>query len=158
MKTIEHGKLIKSCFSVVFVGERSSCIDKHEFSYWFWGSVAEVGDGVDEEERKIVYKREEVDRILPPPLASFMTSWTQALTCESTLASAAMTDTVHLSLLTHLLRNNWPVSLYTNSPRVPLCDWFLLWWPVIHFLVSLSVLFTRKPEHLYCIRTLKWWC
>lgn len=126
MKTTEHGKLIKSCFSVIFVGERSSCIDKHEFSYWFWGSVAEVGDGVDEEERKIVYKREEVDRILPPPLASFMTSWTQALTCESTLAPAAMTDTVHLSLLTHLLRNKWPVSLYTNSPRVPLCDWLLL--------------------------------
>lgn len=157
MKTIKHGKLIKSCFSVIVVGERSSCINKHEFSYWFWGSVAEVGDGVDKE-RKIVYKREEVDRILPLPLASFMTSWTQALTCESTLAPAAMTDTVHLSLLTHLLRNNWPVSLYTNSPRVPLCDWLLLWWPVIHFLVSLSVLFTRKPEHLYCIRTLKWWC
>lgn len=36
MKTIEHGKLIKSCFSVIFVGDRSSsCINKHEFSYWF---------------------------------------------------------------------------------------------------------------------------
>lgn len=160
MKTVEHGKLIKSCFSVIFVGDHSSsCINKHEFFFfWFWGSVVEVGHGVEKEERKIVYRHREVETefCLCYWLVSWL--WRHTLTCEHTLTQAAMADTVHLTLLTHLLRSKWPVSLYKNSPRVPLCDWLFLWWPVIRFLVSLSVLFTRKCGHLYFIRTPKWWC